>query len=70
MDAKVVFGTILPAIIAIIVVGGWVVATAVGLSGAGQLQDPAIAILGAIFGATIHSAGVTAGTDNAVAAAQ
>lgn len=62
MDRQLIFGTVVPGTIAIIVVLGWVIAVAAGLAGADQLQDPAIAILGVIFGATIHSAGVSSVT--------
>jgi hypothetical protein len=52
---------VVPAIIALAVVLGWVFIIAVGRDAGPELRDAAIAVLGFYFGQTAHRGGVTSG---------
>lgn len=65
MDLTKFFATIVPGIIALIVVGGWVAATITGYGNTSDLRDVAIAVVAFYFGGTVHSVGVTNGANAA-----
>ena len=56
---------IVPGILAIVVVVGWIYATVVGGGSYPDLRDAAIAVLAFYFGGIVHSAGVQSGANAA-----
>jgi hypothetical protein len=61
----VVLATIVPGILAIVVVAGWIIATISGVGTSPDLRDAAIAVLAFYFGGVIHSNGVASGANAA-----
>jgi uncharacterized membrane protein len=57
----ITLATIVPGLLALAVVVGWVVATITGVGNTADLRDAAIAVLAFYFGGVVHSNGVTSG---------
>ena len=66
MDNAVAYlAKIVPGILAVVVVAGWVLATLSGVGTTGDLRDAAIAVLAFYFGGVVHSNGVASGANAA-----
>lgn len=61
-------GQLVPGLLAVVIVIGWIIGTIVGVGDTPELHDGALIVLGFYFGGTVHSAGVTSGAAAAVAA--
>jgi hypothetical protein len=57
----VILATVVPGVLAIVVVAGWVVAVLTNVGNTPDIRDAAIAVLAFYFGGVVHSNGVTAG---------
>jgi hypothetical protein len=57
--------TVVPGVLAITVVVGWIVATVANVAGTTELRDAAIAVLAFYFGGVIHGQGVATGANAA-----
>jgi hypothetical protein len=57
----VILATVVPGVLAVVVVAGWVIAVLTNVGNTPDIRDAAIAVLAFYFGGVVHSNGVTKG---------